>query len=299
MKVLLPIDGSEPAARAAQLVGQVAWPDGSAIRVLAVTQPALDPTIGMPALAISPDVVEELAVAIRAEGERVTRETARTLEAGERLVESAVEEGRPASVIVEHARAYGADLVVVGSHGRGSVAATVLGSVSAEVAESAPCSVLVARSPRISRLVLADDRSDHSGAARHLVATMPGFRGLHVHVVNVEGPGPGWYGWLTPESGAEVQAFEDAWAQARRELATFLERETKTLNDAGLVASAAVRAGDPGTEIVASAREENADLVVMGSRGRTRLSSILLGSVSRKVLSHAPCSVLIVRQRVG
>jgi nucleotide-binding universal stress UspA family protein len=299
MKILLAIDGSEPAARAAQLIGQLAWPDGSAIRVLAVIPPVFDITTGMPALAISADVVEDLAAAVRAEAVRVATATARTLEAGGRIVESAVTEGRPASEIVEQAKESGADLVVVGSHGRGPVAATVLGSVSAEVAESAPCSVLVARSPSISRLVLADDRSEHSNAARHLVATMPGFRGLHVHAISVHERAPGWYGWLTPESGPEVQAFEDAWDEHRRELAAFVEREAKALNDAGLLATAGVREGDPATEIVASAREQNADLVVMGSRGRTRLSSIVLGSVSRKVLSHAPCSVLIVRHRTG
>ena len=298
MKVLLAIDGSEPAARAAQLIGQLAWPGGSAIRVLAVVQPVVDVTIGMPALAISAGVVEELATAVRAEAVRVTTATARTLEATGRIVESAVGEGRPASVIVDGAKEFGADLVVVGSHGRGPVAATLLGSVSAEVAESAPCSVLVARSSSISRLVLADDRSEHSDAARHLVAKMPGFRGLHVHAMTVHERAPGWYGWLTPESGAEVQAFEDAWDENRGELAAFVERESKGLIEAGLVATAGVREGDPATEIVASAREENADLVVMGSRGRTRLSSIVLGSVSRKVLSHAPCSVLLVRDRI-
>jgi nucleotide-binding universal stress UspA family protein len=296
MRVLLAIDGSEPAARAARLVGQVAWPDGSAIRVLAVIQQAFDPAIGMPALAISPDIVEDVATAVRAEAERVTMATAHSLEAEGRLVESAVKEGRPATVIVDDAREFGAHLVVVGSHGRGPAAATVLGSVSAEVAESAPCSVLIARSPSISRLVLAYDRSEHSDAARHLIATMPGFRGLQVRVVSVEGLAPGWYAWLAPESGPEIQAFENAWEEDRRELAAFVEREAKGLNDAGLVATAGVREGDPGAEIVASAREEKADLIVMGSRGRTGLSSIVLGSVSRKVLSHAPCSVLIVRR---
>ena len=53
---------------------------------------------------------------------------------------------------VRNAKEFEADLVVVGSHGRGPIAATVLGSVSAEVAETAPCSVLVARGDGISRL---------------------------------------------------------------------------------------------------------------------------------------------------
>jgi nucleotide-binding universal stress UspA family protein len=295
MRVLLAIDGSEPATRAVGLVGGVAWPTGSAIRVLAVTQPTFDPAIGMPALAISQDVVDVLAAAARAEAARVATETATSLEAEGRSVEGVVLEGRPASVIVDDAREFGADLVVVGSHGRGPVASTVLGSVSAEVAESAPCSVLVAHSPNISRLILADDRSEHSAAIRQFVASMPGFHGLRVRVVSVQDRGAAWYGWLAPESGADVQAYEDAWVIDRGDLIAFVDRDVKTLNDAGLVATADVRDGDPGTQIVAAAREEAADLIVMGSRGRTRLTSVLLGSVSRKVLSHASCSVLIVR----
>jgi nucleotide-binding universal stress UspA family protein len=297
MKVLLATDGSDGAKLAARLVGGMAWPDGSAIRVIAVIQPTFDPAIGMPALAISNNAVDDFAVAVRAEAIRVSTETARSIEAPRRVVEVAVLEGRPASVIVDDALEFGADLIVVGSHGRGAVAAAVLGSVSAEVAESARCSVLVARSPSISRLVLADDRSEHSEVVRHLVATMPGFRGLHVQVVSVEDRGASWYGWLAPESGADVQAYEDALEIDRGDLIAFVGREVKKLSDIGLIATAGVRDGDPGTQIVAAARDEVADLIVMGSRGRTRLTSVLLGSVSRKVLSHAPCSVLIVRRR--
>ena len=54
-------------------------------------------------------------------------------------------------------------------------------------------------------------------------------------------------------------------------------------------------AGDPATEILAAARDKGIDLIVVGSRGRGRLGGILLGSVSQKIVTHAPCSVLIVR----
>jgi nucleotide-binding universal stress UspA family protein len=54
-------------------------------------------------------------------------------------------------------------------------------------------------------------------------------------------------------------------------------------------------AGDPADCIVSFAREEAADLLVVGSRGHGRLSGLLLGSVSQKLAAHAPCSVLIVR----
>lgn len=86
-----------------------------------------------------------------------------------------------------------------------------------------------------------------------------------------------------PRLLASVQpAFlEPAAVRARAKRATEVALETAT--------------GDPATEILATAREKGVDLIVMGSRGRGRLSGLLLGSVSQKVATHAPCSVLIVR----
>jgi nucleotide-binding universal stress UspA family protein len=53
--------------------------------------------------------------------------------------------------------------------------------------------------------------------------------------------------------------------------------------------------GDPTRELIAEAEDRNADLVVVGSRGHGRLSGLLLGSVAQKLVSHAPCPVLVVR----
>jgi universal stress protein A len=58
-----------------------------------------------------------------------------------------------------------------------------------------------------------------------------------------------------------------------------------------------VTAGDPAEDIVRTAAELDVDLIVMATHGRTGLSHILLGSVAEKVLRHAPCPVLTVRQR--
>ena len=57
----------------------------------------------------------------------------------------------------------------------------------------------------------------------------------------------------------------------------------------------AVRSGDPTEQIIEQILEDRIDLVVVGSRGRGRLGGLLLGSVSQKLATNAPCSVLIVR----
>lgn len=62
---------------------------------------------------------------------------------------------------------------------------------------------------------------------------------------------------------------------------------------------AQTRHGNAAQEIIAAASDARADFIVIGSRGRTGLERLLLGSVARNVLFHAPCSVLVVRQRVN
>jgi nucleotide-binding universal stress UspA family protein len=54
--------------------------------------------------------------------------------------------------------------------------------------------------------------------------------------------------------------------------------------------------GDPAEEIIAVARNRRTDLVVVGSRGHGRLAGLLLGSVAQKVISLAPCPVVVVRR---
>jgi nucleotide-binding universal stress UspA family protein len=77
----------------------------------------------------------------------------------------------------------------------------------------------------------------------------------------------------------------DIVAGARRELAA-----------AGLSADGRVLPGDPREVLVDVARAEGADLVVVGSHGRTGLARLLLGSVAAHVVGHAPCSVMVVKR---
>ena len=67
------------------------------------------------------------------------------------------------------------------------------------------------------------------------------------------------------------------------------------LRSVGRRASASVAQGAPATELVRIANERAADLIVVGTRGRTGLRRLVLGSIARNVLHHASCSVLIVR----
>jgi nucleotide-binding universal stress UspA family protein len=88
---------------------------------------------------------------------------------------------------------------------------------------------------------------------------------------------------------AEVQAALRRWAEER------LEQYVEAARAEGRRVRVAVRVGVPYEEIVALARDERADLLVIGTRGRTGAPRALLGSVAERVVRLAPCPVLSVR----
>ncbi len=73
------------------------------------------------------------------------------------------------------------------------------------------------------------------------------------------------------------------------------KRAAGRLKDAGLAAEARMVIGDPRATLLDTAAKEHADLIVVGSHGRTGIKKLLLGSVASHVVTHAPCSVLVVR----
>jgi nucleotide-binding universal stress UspA family protein len=84
--------------------------------------------------------------------------------------------------------------------------------------------------------------------------------------------------------------------KAAQELANVTAVKLETL---GLSSETCVREGNPRTEIVEQAEDWNADLIIIGSHGRTGVQRWLLGSVAEHVVRHAPCSVEVVRPAKG
>jgi nucleotide-binding universal stress UspA family protein len=75
-----------------------------------------------------------------------------------------------------------------------------------------------------------------------------------------------------------------------------LQDTTRTLKDLEHPITSVLRRGDAATEIIDYAREQNIDLIISGSRGLSEIRGWLLGSVSRKLVHYAGCSVLIVKK---
>ena len=98
---------------------------------------------------------------------------------------------------------------------------------------------------------------------------------------------------LAPGDGRPPLSIEDL---ARQSAEVGLKDARATLAHAGIVAHAHIGVGDPAREILEVAKELAADFIVMGTRGRSGLAHVLLGSVAEKVVRHALCPVITVRQ---
>lgn len=142
------------------------------------------------------------------------------------------------------------------------------------------------------RILLAIDGSPHSQAAVDEVARRPWPLDSTVRVIGVIQP-------ATPAATEFVLAgatLEDMRQQQASRAEQIIGAAAGTLKGKGLSAETVVREGDPRAAIVDEAEQWGADLIVVGSHGKTGLMRWLLGSVAQAVVGHAPCSVEVVRR---
>jgi nucleotide-binding universal stress UspA family protein len=195
--------------------------------------------------------------------------------------------GDPKTTILELAEDLQAELIVIGSNCKNTMERLLIGSVCQAVLNRASCPVIVAKTP--------------CGLAQEAA---PGFRNILIPVDN-SAFSDAAVKWLANFSWAQNTQFVVA---AAVEQDTDFEEVNQTLNKRAADLSANLRTnkvttvtapGEPGQAIIDLARECNADLIVMGSHGRTGLKKVILGSVSQAVSQVAPCAVAIVRGMVA
>jgi nucleotide-binding universal stress UspA family protein len=295
MRILLALDGSPSADRARALVTSLAWPPGTTIRIVAALDvaPALWGGPWIPAVPVDADQMEDEAVA---ELTRVLQEAGPPLQSAGLTVEAELLRGRPSAAIVDDARLWGPDLIVVGSRGHGPVEIAVLGSVSAAVVDHAACPVLVARGDHAARVILAEDGSPAGMAARDVVATWPAFATLPVLVVGVVDVAAPWRSGIAPTMfAAAMDVYTEMLANARNTHREIVAATEAYLRAAGRQADGELREGDPSDQLRRAAGDPAGDLLVVGSRGHVGITRLVMGSVAHSVLTHAHCSVLVVK----
>jgi nucleotide-binding universal stress UspA family protein len=288
MQILIAYDGSEGANDIARDLARAGLPDDARATVLAVSPR-------------EEDGAEELA-----------REGAEALRA--RFpgwhVEGTGEAGDPAEVILAAADRLGADLVVMGAHGKGGFKRWLLGGVSHRVVRRSHRTVRIAR-PRESeggadrpvRLVLGVDGSPDARAAVDALATRHWPDGTRVLIAMFEPllaetgavPHPLWGGEAIdlnpnpPDHDVERRIVDSAAQSLKRRMPS-------------LAVSTLVRAGLPAYGLMELAErwsERGADCIFLGASGVRGIERFALGSVSATVASYARCSVEIVRPRDG
>ena len=177
--------------------------------------------------------------------------------------------------IVDQAEQGAMDLIVMGRRDKGDLMRAMLGSTTERVIGHATCNVLVV--PRGASLEgkgisLAVDCSRYSDAAATTAAMLVKQCEVPMSVVSV---------------AVDERLREDAVANAGRIQGLLAQQ--------GIEAATDVRVGQPDAEVVASAKEQGGDLIVMGSHGRGGLDRLLMGSVSERVIGRADCPVLVVK----
>jgi nucleotide-binding universal stress UspA family protein len=299
MKVLLALDGSTPATIAVSAVKALDLPHGSVIQLLTVIPDEAE-ILGAPWSGVvmlePPDSSEQR----RAVGARLD-DIAFVLATDDTIVQTCIAEGRPATEIVRAADRFGADLIVVGARGQSTVARLLIGSVSSEVVDQARCPVLVARTDRIGRILVAVDGSVDGHGIAAFVSQAPIFGAPAIKVVSVVDAGFPWWAGISPiDAGVAADAYEIAAEAARVRAAAAAgatgDRLAATFGASREISATSIELdGDVGSTIVAEASGWNADVIVLGTHAYGTIHRTLVGSTSRHVLHQATMSVLIAR----
>jgi nucleotide-binding universal stress UspA family protein len=142
------------------------------------------------------------------------------------------------------------------------------------------------------RILVAIDGSDFSQAALQSVVARPWPPDTQVKILHVvEAPSL----LMGREMGGYDPEFEVVWNALRERAKRLVEKATEKLCEAKFNVSTELVEGDPKSQIIDIAHEWHADMIVLGSHGRTGLGRFLMGSVSQGVVRHAHCSVEIIR----
>ena len=212
--------------------------------------------------------------------------------AGAGRVRREIAEGSAHRAVADAAESFRPDLVVIGAHGKGALQQLFLGGTASRLLAHAACPVLVTRRPverDYDQALATVDFGPRSAAvlrAALVVAAHARVTLLHAYQAPFEAK-LRYKGFS--EEDIERYAATEARAAERNMTALLADPEL-----AGLAIECRIVHGHPNPALFDAANQLNADLVVAGRHGGSRLEEAVLGSISRFLAYYAPCDVLVV-----
>jgi nucleotide-binding universal stress UspA family protein len=288
--IVVPTDFSALSQAAAARAVTLARLDGASIHLVhAVRLPLV---ITPYAVSVPAAVWED----VRNAAQKSLEEARKAIEAkGLSTVTAAIPDSNDAvQAIAAAVEAHAAELVVMGTHGHGGLEHAFLGSVAERTLRTIDRPVLAVKEDPakaeepISRILLAVDFSIHSDRAVEVAAGLGKRLGATVDVIHVFDLPRDYIPYASP-FGVELEQKIQASANER------LESVREHLEKSQLPVTLHYRRGRPSVVIAETAEEIGCQLIVMGTRGNSGLSHVLLGSVAERTLRMAPCSVLAVK----
>jgi len=293
MKILIGVDGSAASLNAVQMVARLVDPARDQVAVY------FSPTeLEKRLLGRSRRIIDGAAAAL-------FDEACSLLPSGFAKPTEMIASSKSAAVgLLETAAGWRADLLVVGARGHGSVEQLLLGSVSRAVVHGANLPVLVVRGAPPADRGLKTLVCHHPASAA-TVATLLGQLHWPDNTVGsviavtesmLAGPLPSWLEKTVrdPDTAAIANAWQQEHDKDVAEIGTQLDAFQKKLPKAFQAQTPILITGNPGEQILARAKQDSVDLIVVGRTPSDMLTRWLLGSTSEAVLTNASASVLII-----
>lgn len=285
MKVVVAIDGSSASNACFERVLAQRWPDGTQLRFVTVDTHAIPNPLRKVLFggeSAEPTTFNQYV-------EQINKYTA-----FQRF------DGDPATEVVKFAEQWRADLIVVGANQKTLAERIVLGSVSRQILDLAPCAVLIVRDLGLSnrepfgKVLVGLDSSAFAPAVMNWIYQNQLMTTARLRFVTVIDGLPKRFETMRAQDAMVLlEAHAQAEDRAHASLDQYVNENLPYWQDFDVRTD--VAAGDAGQALVSIAEAHCDDLIIVGSHGYSGLGKLVLGSVSSHVAGHAKCSVLVLK----
>jgi nucleotide-binding universal stress UspA family protein len=278
-KILVAIDGSASGFHALRESFRFVENEKSWVTVVSVIPPYLGD--------LDTTAVGNVMASMRKPCEDALAEAKRMADESRIMIRTACGEGETHEQIVDLADAENFDLIIMGRRGHNRLERALVGSVTARVIGYSRTDVLVVPKDTHAgwkNILVAIDGSRFSEAAAEKAIDFARAYGGDLIVVSVVDVPAEFYG-EAPE----------AWDNLVIRAKGFVDKIKQQAEASGVRTQGFVREAETWQAIIDLSEKQKADIIVMGSHGRTGLKRLLMGSVTEKVIGHAPCPVLVVK----